>query len=328
MNEFVNNIKPFIKLKGKLNSFITLLIYDQNSDNVIKFIDQKIKSVNNIKDNYKKQKILDKLYLIKNNISEYKENYFSKSGILYLVNDDKMDKFELNKNVLKVIREEFSFNIFYQSDDYFYVEYIIDMLTNFEFKNLLLLDNKKAYLYNINKNKTKLIHTTNKLDNDEINSAIKNKFNGDYILGGNGNFKNSFVKNNSNNILGDLKVVSFKPDRIDNIKEEALDLYLEFEENHTITKLKEYTTNMVQYDNLLLYNNNRILKFLENCLIKTLIIHKKSPIYEQVQELDLDSIDYFELTSNNNDCKEFLNNYQGAIAEMRYEMAKESFDYE
>ena len=85
---------------------------------------------------------------------------------------------------------------------------------------------------------------------------------------------------------------------------------------------------MVQYDNLLLYNNKRIVKFLENCLIKTLIIHKKSPIYQQVQELDIESIEYFELSSNNNECKEFLNNYQGAIAEMRYEMAKETFDYE
>ncbi|VVU95739.1 hypothetical protein CPAV1605_1495 [seawater metagenome] len=325
MDNFVKELKLFSKITGKLNTFITFLLYNQSDEEINKFLDHKIKIINGMKDNYKKQRALDKIYQIKEDFNNYPDNNFKNKGILYLVNEE-FNKFQLEKNVLKIVRQEFEDNIYFNSGDFFETDYIIDMLTNFEFNNLLLLDNKKAYLYHINTNKTRLIETISKLDESLIVSAINSKFKGQYILGGNGNFKNTFFKNNKGSIIEDLKIVSFKPDKIQNIKEQALDVYKEKEEADVIKKLNEYLGNLHQYEHLLLFNNQRIIKFLENYLLKTIIIHVNSPIYETIKSMDTDSIEYHVLSSNNQECKNFINDYNGVIAEMRYEMPKESFD--
>jgi hypothetical protein len=324
MEQFIKQVKTFSNIKGKLNSFITFLVFDQSHEEILKFINHKIKLINTIKDTYKKNRALDKVMSIKDDVKTYKNDYFKSKGILYFVGED-FNKIEIKPTILKVCREEFRDNIFYENGDYFETEYIIDILTNFNFYNLVLID-KKSYLYHINKNKTKLLATVNKQDESELLKEISNKFYDNFIVGGNNNFKNTFCKNNTGKIIAELKVSSFKPDRIDHIKQDALKIYLEKEEEKLLDKLSEYTSNLTQYQNLLLFNNDRILKFLENYLIKTVIVHTSSPIYNQIKELDTDSIELYELSSNDDKCKTFLKDYQGVIAEMRYEMPKESFD--
>ena len=204
MDTFINQIKNYSSVKGKLNSFITFFFFDTNHEDLLKYLNHKIKIINTIKDSYKRQKALDRIFLIKDNIKEYKENYFSNKGILYLVNET-LEKIELKPNVLKVARSEFKDNIFYDSGDFFATDYLIDMLTNFEFNNLVLMD-KKVYIYNINTNKTKLIHTIDKPELNSLMSEINNKVSGPLILGGNGNLKNNFYKENKNSFIKDIKI--------------------------------------------------------------------------------------------------------------------------
>jgi hypothetical protein len=329
MDKFIKDVKNFSKVKGKLNTFITFLLFDQSDEEIFKLLDHKIKIVMSMKDGYKRQRALEKIIKIKDDIRDYSDDYFKGRGIVYFVNET-LNKIELNKVVMKVVREEFRDNIFYENGDYYETEYIIDMLTNFTFYNLLLMDNKKAYLYHINKNKTKLLDTVHKLDENNILDCIKKHFqnNSQYIIGGTCNFKNTFCKNNKGLILEDIKILSFKPDKIEHIKNNVFDIYKEKDEEKILETLNEYTGNMHQYENVVLFNNERIIKFLENFLVKTLIIHINSPIYERIKDMEIDyeSFEYYVLTSKKDECKNFLRDYEGAIAIMRYEMPKESFD--
>jgi len=325
MDTFINQIKNYSSVKGKLNLFITFFFFDTNHEDLLKYLNYKIKIINTIKDSYKRKKALDRIFLIKDNIKEYKENYFSNKGILYLVNEE-LEKIELKSNVLKVARSEFKDNIFYDSGDFFATDYLIDMLTNFEFNNLVLMD-KKVYIYNINTNKTKLIHTIDKPELNSLMSEINSKISGPLILGGNGNLKNNFYKENKNSFIKDIKITSFKPDKIEHIKEDALKVFQEEAEISILDLLDNYINDSHQYTDLLVYNNKRILKFVENCMAKTVIIHKSSPIYKEIKEMDLSSIDNFHvLESKNEKCKSFINNYEGSILEMRYVLPQNCFD--
>ena len=44
----------------------------------------------------------------------------------------------------------------------------------------------------------------------KLRKKYVNSLTGDYVLGGNGNFKTSFYKNNEKNIIGEFKGVGFQ----------------------------------------------------------------------------------------------------------------------
>jgi len=327
MDKFINQIKEFINEKGKLGSFITFMFFDTPSEKILELINHKIKLTNTIKDSYKRKQAMDRIFKIKEDFKNYPDNYFKSNGILYLVNES-VNKFELDSEVLKVARKEFTSKILYDHGDYYEIPYIIDILTNFEYYDLLLIE-KSAHLFHFNKNKTKLLQTL-KLDDEEINNAIKKHFSGEYVLGGNGNFKTSFYKNNESNILAEFKVTGYNENNIDNLKEEVTNYYLDKEEEKSIEKLNEILGYIEKYTDTLVFSNKHIYQFVENHVAKTLIIHKSTKLYKRIMELDkslLSSIDnIYVLFSNKPECKSFLENYKGAIAEMRYQMPENCFD--
>ena len=161
MDKFINQIQEFTNEKGKLGSFITFMVFDTPTESILALINHKIKLANTIKDTYKKKQALDRIFKIKEDLKNYSDNYFKSKGIIYLVNES-LNKFELPNEVLKVARQEFTSKTLYDHGDYYEIPYIIDMLTNFDYYDLLLIE-KSAHLLHFNKNKTKLL-TTLKLE--------------------------------------------------------------------------------------------------------------------------------------------------------------------
>jgi len=327
MDNFINEIKGFSQAKGKLGGFITFMVFDRTDDSILALINAKIKLANTIKDTYKKKQALDRLFKIKEDFKDYPEDHFKSNGILYLVNED-LNKFVFPKDVLKVARQEFKSSVLYDHGDFYETDYIIDILTNFDYYNLLLIE-KSAHIYHFNKNKTKLLATC-KLNEENIDQAIKTHFSGEYVLGGNGNFKTSFFKNNESNILAEFKINGYNENNIDSLKDQVIEYYLDKEEEESLEKLGEFLGYLEKYADTIVYNNKHVYQFVENYAVKTLFIHKSTKLYQRIIELDsamLKSIDnVYYLVSQKPECQTFLENYKGCLAEMRYEMPEDCFD--
>lgn len=327
MDNFINNIKEFNNVKGKLGSFITFMVFDTSTESILALINAKIKLANTIKDAYKKKQALDRIFKIKEDFKDYPEDFFKNNGILYLVNEE-LNKFIFPNEVLKVARQEFKSSVLYDHGDYYEIEYIVDILTNFTYYNLLLIE-KSAHLYHFNKNKTKLLATC-KLNEEDLDKSIRTHFSGQYVLGGNGNFKTNFFKDNESNILAEFKLSGYNENNIDSLKDQVIEYYLDKEEEESLEKLGEFMGYLEKYADTIVVNNKHIFQFVENYAVKTLFIHKSTKLYQRLSELDpamLNSIDnVYYLFSQKPECKSFLENYKGALAEMRYQMPEDCFD--
>mgnify|MGYP003705846501 CR=1 FL=1 len=327
MDNFINQIKEYNGIPGKLKTFITFLFFDVGHEEINALINHKIKLVNTIQDTYKKNRTMERVYNIKKDFSEYPNDYFKKKGLIYFVNEE-LNKIEIPEAALKIAREEFGSNIYYDHGDFYQVPYLLDMFTNFEYYDLILIE-KEAHLYHITENKTKFLANV-KLDEEEIKKKIGQFFSGDYVLSGNGNFKTNFQKNNEKNIIGEFKGTGFKVGKIEHLKEQTIEFYRKQKEDKALEKMNEYFGNIHTYSDLMVFSNKRIFKFVENYAVKILFIHTSTKLYnriiEELGENVLDSVELYLLTSNASECQAFLKDYHGAMAIMRYEMPQDCFD--
>lgn len=150
----MEEIKSFKKVKGKLNSLLTSFVYDTTKDDFIKFIDKKIELVKNIKDSYKRKVANDTLFKLKCYVENAIDSTINK---IYLVSEEEVNSFELSKGNLKTLREYKISNIYYETDERYKIDYIIDLFNDFKFFTVLELDKKSGSYYQINSTKKKLL---------------------------------------------------------------------------------------------------------------------------------------------------------------------------
>ena len=65
MDNFINQLKEYNGIPGKLKTFITFLFFDASHDEINALINHKIKLVNTIQDTYKKNRTMERVYKIK-----------------------------------------------------------------------------------------------------------------------------------------------------------------------------------------------------------------------------------------------------------------------
>lgn len=165
-------LKKYIRTEEKTETLFSILIYNKNSIEIIKYIEEQIGKAKNITNSVVKYKINNRLYLFLNYI---KENYNEDSKInsIFLINDE-LILYELNSNEINTLVTYNIKQFFIKSDNKFYIEYFIDLLYNFEFIYSIKLNKNELHIIKLNKNKEKeLEHCKNINENNIIESINK-----------------------------------------------------------------------------------------------------------------------------------------------------------
>ena len=144
------DLNKFTDKKGKFDSLYTILVYNTKVSDFISFLYEKLDSINNISNQFKK-------YL--NNIifsfKEFIESKYKKDNIineLFLVSKE-INNFKLKNSDIKELKEFDIKNILFLNGESFKIEYIKDLLYNYNYRYVININNKKLIYYKLTKTK-------------------------------------------------------------------------------------------------------------------------------------------------------------------------------
>jgi hypothetical protein len=180
----MDNLKKYINIEEKTETLYSILIYNKNLVEIIKYIEEQIGKAKNITNSVVKYKINNRLFLFLNYVKEnYKEDCIINS--IFLINDE-IISYELNNNEINTLLIYNIQKIFIKTDNKFYIDYFIDLFYNFDFIYSIKLNKNELYIIKLNKNKEKeLDHYKNINENNIIDSInkIQKEYNyKDYII--------------------------------------------------------------------------------------------------------------------------------------------------
>ena len=193
-------------------------------------------------------------------------------------------------------------------DNYFYVEYLIDLFTNFTFYDVIILNKKSAEHYLLNKNKKKIVKEFSCSKESDIVSYVSNNIKSKCLMHG----QNMILKNLT---LGNNFIVYKKLG-----DEEILDIFVkeEMKEKHDdLKKCFDMTSNEKEV-HLLVYGKlcNEIKVAIESYRLKKLFVHVK--VLRKLQQMVPNECFNFELVvvdsiENNDIAQTLMDQYDGAI---------------
>ena len=255
------NLDVYIGKRDKFESLYTILVYNTKYINLISFLYDKLEKINNISNAFKKKYLNDRIY----NFKEYVDCKFKKDDIinaLFLVSDT-IYNFTLDKEI-DVLKEFSVKNILFLNDEYFKIDFIKDLLYNFDYKYVIYVNNKLLQYIKLTKTKKKVINKfeSSKLDIEEYikNNNIKELC---IIHGVSSSLKNLKIKNQYifTNKLTDIEILDFFD------KQEMLKYHLELKESLLLLEREETC-------NRLLFGKD-IVRGINYCQIKTLFCSPK-----------------------------------------------------
>ena len=157
------NLKKYKNIEEKTDSLISIFIYNKKNVDVIKFMEdqlEKSKKINNI---IKKNKVNNRLF---NFIKFLNDNFQEDSLINYIfLLENNVIEYKLNEKEINTALEYNFLNIFIKSDNIFLIEYFIDLFYNFNFIYTIKMNKNDLSIIKMNKNKDKIIEN-NKISNE------------------------------------------------------------------------------------------------------------------------------------------------------------------
>jgi hypothetical protein len=148
-------LKLYTNIQEKLETLITIYVYDIKIDEFLKKIQDQHLSALKINNPVKKHKLNNRYYdFLKYIEINYKEDDFINS--IFLI-DDKIFEYKLLTSDIKNAKE-YNINKFYLNTDIiFNINYLIDLFNNFDFIYTIKLHRNEFEIIKINKNKEKKI---------------------------------------------------------------------------------------------------------------------------------------------------------------------------
>lgn len=309
----MNNLEQYRSISDKYQSLFTILVHDVHMDEIICNLSAQLNKTQAIKSSFKRKYINDRIF---NLICYLKEQEVPKNGkinSIYLVGKT-IECIELINKQIKILKEYSIRNYLFIFDDYFHIDYLIDLFTNFVFYDVILVNNKSAEHCVLNKNKKKIkrkFKCTKELDIKlYISKNIKNKC---LIHGKNFIKKNSLLLHNNYVIYRKLN------------DEEVFDIFMkeEMKEKHVdLQKCFDMMTNQKEL-HLVIYGklNNEIKEAVESYRLKKLFIHTN--VIKELQQMVPTECFNFELViinslENNDIGQTLMDQYNGAIGVAYY----------
>jgi len=198
-------LHEYISLNDNLESLITIIIYHKKCSEVIKYLEGHLSNAQKITNPFKKMKINNKYYGLIQNLKElYEEDTIINK--IYLLHD-KIFQYNLSESEIKTA-ENYNFpKIIHYCDSFLYIEYILDLFYNFDFIYYISCNKNEYQIISLNKNKEKIIKNEKNINDQKIIDAIeyiRKDLNYKDLIIINGfqkinNQKNCIITNTSNN---------------------------------------------------------------------------------------------------------------------------------
>lgn len=298
-------LEKYLSIKDKKETLFTIIIYDKDNKFFVADIEQKLKNIQKMKDNFRKQTINDRLYNLKCFLeNKNKENDKINSVILC---GEEIEMINLDKSQIKVLKEYNIINYNFIYDDHFHINFVNDLFYNFNFYYSIHIGKNITY-YKINSSKKKKIQE-DKFNLKDCISKIEyflDKNKEKVIIHGNSQINkkidNKFILEKYNDYKSDEEIViCFQ--NID-IKEKQ-------------KEFKKYISNLhdPSIENKLIYGSfeKGIKPEIENYSVKKLFVHKDSETH--LNKLDNSLLNFeiiiIDTLTNNDPGHELKNNYGG-----------------
>jgi len=214
----------FREIKDKFNSLYMIIARNITKKKLIDFINNNLNNIKKVKDKYKRDYLIDRLYSFK----EYLEdNDYNKSLNHVFFISNVIDELIISKNSINILNDYNVPNIIIKSDNIFDIDYLIHLLTDITYNNVLHIHNDNITHIHLNKTKIKIIKKSS-LNNSKLDDYIKD------------NIKEPTLIHGVSVHLKNLKLVGhyvYKK-RLDN--EEITDIFLKEEMKVYHRELEEY----------------------------------------------------------------------------------------
>ena len=298
-------LEKYLSIKDKKETLFTIIIYEKDNKFLITDIEQKLKNIQKMKDNFRRQIINDRLYNLKYFLeNKNKENDKINSIILC---GEEIEMVNLEKSQIKVLKEYNIVNYNFIYDDHFHIKFINDLFYDFNFYYSIHIGKNITY-YKINSSKKKKIQE-DKFNLKDCISKIENfldKNKEKVIIHGNPQINkkldHKLILEKYNDYKSDEEIVICFQNI--NIKEKQ-------------KEFKKYISNLhdPSIENKLIYGlfEKEIKPEIENYSVKRLFVHKD--LENHINRLDNSLLNFeiivIDTLTNNDPGYELKNNYGG-----------------
>jgi len=202
----INYLKNYKNIIDTTETLLSLIIYNKKVSSIIKFLEEQLDKAKNISNLMKKHKINNRLFTLNKFIKEvYNEDDIINS--IFFVHD-KIIEYKLNKQEISTALKYNFLNIYYKTDNIFYIDYFIDLFYNFEFIYAFKINKNELIIKELNKNKESDIIKTTISNESKISEEI-DKIRKDYkniiII-----FGNSIFLNKIENMIANKNIILIK----------------------------------------------------------------------------------------------------------------------
>lgn len=159
--------EKFKNTSGKNESLFTIVIYNLSVEQITQLLEHQLRTAKNIINPKKRTVICKKIYQLKEFIKDYKKNKLINS--IFLV-DNTINEIELNKDWLDVLKYFDVQNFIFKCNNFFEINFLKSLLTDVSYENVICVNNNKLTHTFFNKNK-KRVHFK-----DEIKSLNIEKY--------------------------------------------------------------------------------------------------------------------------------------------------------
>ena len=153
----MNDLEKYRNITDKYQSLFTILTYNTLLDDILGRLTNQLKIIQTIKSPYKRKYINDRLYKFICFLKETDLSDKNKFNYIFLIGNT-IEYIKLSKKQINILNEYNIVNYTFIFDDYFHIDYLIDLFTNFTFNDVIYLDKKMGKHYLINTNKQKIIN--------------------------------------------------------------------------------------------------------------------------------------------------------------------------
>lgn len=151
----------------------TIVIYNKSVDFLLEEISKEKDNAKNISNSFKKGKICERLYSFENYlINNYVNMNIETVNAIFLI-DDKIHKFNMTEEMIKIAIEYGLRRYFIKIDKFFHIEYLIDFFTNFTFIYNIKLSKSGLSIIKLNRFKEKEFLTSSKNSVNDVNEFCK-----------------------------------------------------------------------------------------------------------------------------------------------------------
>jgi peptide subunit release factor 1 (eRF1) len=299
----MNEILKYKSVRGKPNTLTTIIIRNHTKEEFINYLNSCLNKIQNIKDNFKRQYINDRIFNFKQYLIDNCKNEINN---IFLVDND-VYNYQLTKVNIQMLNEYNIRDLYFKYDDHFHIDYIHDLFNDLDFYKVLELNKKKISIWNINTTKNKLIENLQMNTQSDFDDYLKKNKNIDLIFG-----TSTFIKKNKsgnviNKNLGNNEIL----DEIEKII---------IKKNHN--KLSDICSLLQNKNtsNKFIVGRKESRKYTQMGMLKSLFIHEN--FYDVFSNRQKEFLNYeiiiIKKLEKNDMSYTFLNDYNGFIGELYY----------